>query len=153
MYFNQNFAFRALEMKKNFICLWKLLGDACVLISKLPEKYCHLTIPSWLCSKSEDNDSNDVALKCVDILELGVRCFCHAIALSPQLADLWYDLAVCYNCLADAVPSAHAKNTARVSALSAVKKCLKLNADSWSGLNLLGLLSMTSGQALFYSLS
>lgn len=78
-----------------------------------------------------------------DVLSLGVRCFGNAIALGPKLHQLWYDLAVCYNSLADASQD---KISARLSAVQAVKKSLQLKNTSWNAWNLLGILSMTAGE-------
>lgn len=135
-------------MRKDLICVWKLLGDACVLLSGLPDKYCQLNVANWLCSDTKIEDKQVTSkLKKPEILQLASRSYCHAVALNPGSLSLWYDLAIAYNELVDVKKTFESKKQMRHLALSAAKKSTQTNAASWEGWNLLGVIYSSLGKS------
>ncbi|KAK6642788.1 hypothetical protein RUM43_004290 [Polyplax serrata] len=133
------YSVKCLEQQKDLICVWKLLGDCCILLSGLPDKYCFLKIPTWL-HKGKSSDAEEVTLDKVQILKLASRCYCQAIVINSRFANLWYDLAFAYNSLVRVSTGEESRKQMRNLACSAVKKSIQLDDSSWENWNLFGLI-------------
>lgn len=60
-------------IRSEFSCVWKLLGNACYLMAKVPEKYRSLSIPTGLIKSNVRTEDARVEIKQRDILTLCVR--------------------------------------------------------------------------------
>lgn len=63
--------YRAIQQGSEISCLWKILGDCCILVSQLPEKYCCLMIMKAI--DEQNKDGGDKILEKEDLLQLAVR--------------------------------------------------------------------------------
>ncbi|KAL7288696.1 hypothetical protein TKK_0017421 [Trichogramma kaykai] len=130
---------QAVELKKPYMCIWKLLGDICYNVVELPEKYCYLNgIPSML-QYDPENAKNVIHRK--EIFLLSIKCYCIALNISKDSSLLWHDLSQCY------LAKYHSKSNEDKK--EDIKKCLAaakeaVNADplSWNHWNLLGVVCM-----------
>lgn len=59
---------------------------------------------------------------------------------------MWHDLAANYSCQADNANSKSAKKDLRNWALTAVKKAVTINPQSWLHWNLLGVVAASQGE-------
>lgn len=50
-----SFHFRALKLKNNFACLWRLLSNALEVIASLPKSNAFLTVPGFLVNVTDEN--------------------------------------------------------------------------------------------------
>ncbi|KAG8237942.1 hypothetical protein J437_LFUL017316 [Ladona fulva] len=56
----------------DFACVWKLMGDSCTLLSKLPETEAHLEVHPRLVN-AEENEGDFLTITKAEVLELGAR--------------------------------------------------------------------------------
>lgn len=144
VFFNYpTFNYRCLEARRDLACIWKLLGDACVLFSSLPDKYVRLKVPAKMMSEQRRvrEGQKEVVLNKTEILILGSRSYYEALALNCDSSRLWYDLSICYNKMAMCSKSPEKKKEMRGLACAAVKKSLLVNENSWESWNLFGVIS------------
>ncbi|XP_071441528.1 superkiller complex protein 3 [Hetaerina americana] len=134
---------RAARQESDFACIWKLMGDACSLMSKLPDAVCQLKIHRQLI----DADANENEFKTVNkltILELGARCYCQALSISPNNSLLWHDLSLNYHYQADHVAKRRLKRNFRSLSLDAAKKAISLDPGNSSHWNLIGIIAASN---------
>ncbi|KAL0279062.1 UNVERIFIED_CONTAM: hypothetical protein PYX00_000699 [Menopon gallinae] len=138
-----NSLIKCLEARKDLACIWKLLGDACVLFSDLPDKYVKLRVPTKMMSEQRRirEGQTEVVLNKTEVLILGSRSYCEALALNSDSSRLWYDLAICYNKMAVHSKLPEKKKEMRELACAAVKKSLLVNEKSWESWNMFGVIS------------
>lgn len=141
--------YRCLEIQKDLICIWKLLGDSCALLSALPEKYCKLKVASWLWKDSIFVSENTVELDSLLILRLASRSFCQAIAINSNMPELWYDLAFVYCSMVKLSETEKIKKHVRNLACSSVKKSILLDDKRWESWSLYGIILASKGEFPF----
>lgn len=117
-------------------CIWKLLGDGCFFIAKLPEKYCHASVIKAL-AEGQDIEGKTVLNK-NGLYTLAARCYCKSLSLVEQNVLLWHDLATCY--FSHACESKEASRASELFdlALNTIRHCVHVNPDYWQHWNLLG---------------
>ncbi|KAG5897490.1 hypothetical protein JTB14_031114 [Gonioctena quinquepunctata] len=125
----------AIQHSSDFSCLWKLIGDACLFVTKLPEKYCCLFVSDALVEGKS-------MIEREDLYSLATSCYCKSIGLSEDNVLIWFDLATCY--LRHAL---HAENHEKRELLlsyakAAAKHCSSLDHTNWQYWNLLGNIEM-----------
>ncbi|KAF4526622.1 hypothetical protein B566_EDAN015391 [Ephemera danica] len=131
---------RAAKLQLNLACVWKLMGDACILPCDLGE-HSHLQVcSSLLGAKAEEQRQTKV--DCTQLLQLAARCYCRAISLDKEDSLVWHDLAVSY--LTQARHSSAPEELLR-KALSAAQQACQLAAANTSHWNLLGVIAAHSG--------
>ncbi|XP_046996555.1 tetratricopeptide repeat protein 37 [Schistocerca americana] len=134
---------RAVEERRNLACLWKLLGDVFNLIQGFPEELATLRVQSWL-AQTEPTVNLEEGVKYLskeEVLQLGARCYCRALTLSPHSDLIWHDLAVNYQYQAENTAMRNLKNQLRNWALKAAKKCVTLSPRNCQHWNLLGVVA------------
>ncbi|CAL4103319.1 unnamed protein product, partial [Meganyctiphanes norvegica] len=74
--------------------IWKLLGDACSLLSPIPTSMAVFAVPARLFDPACGDIQVMKEVTKLEILQLGARCYALALEISPTDATLWHDLAV-----------------------------------------------------------
>lgn len=134
---------RAVEVKPEYSCFWKLLGDALTLAGQLPSLWSYLKVPQVL--RSEDQDSRVCT---IDLLKLGSRCFLQALRImgdSPVSSLVWCDLAYNYRLQILFEPDGNQSETLCNRALGAAKKSVQLAPQRWQHWNQLGIIAALPG--------
>lgn len=62
---------KAIIVKDEYLCVWKILGDICYNVAALPEKYSYLNVIPGLIQSDSKDDS--VLIKKKDIIFLATR--------------------------------------------------------------------------------
>ncbi|KAK7934130.1 hypothetical protein WMY93_005026 [Mugilogobius chulae] len=142
--------FRAVKLRPDLSCLWKLLGDACTAVSIVSPSKGQILMPTLLCgSNSEQNQMLDQ----FQTIKVGERCYAHALKIMPDVASLWHDLGLNYHKQACLLSSSKEDETAQVGVLVKAQQCLKkaVMMDSTNHIywNALGVVSMCKGIANF----
>ncbi|XP_067002861.1 tetratricopeptide repeat protein 37 [Anabrus simplex] len=139
---------RALEDHRGLSCLWKLMGDACTMMTNLPDGNAELNVQRWLVHSTPDaEEEEDTTLQLLSktgALQLGARCFCRALSITPNISLLWHDLAVNYHYQANSSTNAQLKKQIRDWALIAAKKSITLSPRNWHHWNILGVVAATN---------
>lgn len=119
---------KALSKQKQFLCLWKLLADALIFITKLPNKYCHVSV------KDSFNDANQELIKKekLDIFPQAIACYSFIAKQKQQLASC--DLASAY---LDYYHETKKIVNCNISFNLAIT-CIKEKPSSWRNWNILG---------------
>nr|CAH7731857.1 unnamed protein product [Callosobruchus chinensis] len=132
--------FRALKESTSYSCLWKLLGDSCVFVTKLPEKYCCLFMANALL-EGRDDDGKHLAEK--DLLFISAtRFYCKAINLTENNVLIWHDLATCYLTHALHTEEPEKRSMLLLYAMSAAQHCTSMDPTNWQHWNLMGNVAM-----------
>lgn len=123
-----NYLIRALTKEKKFLCFWKLLAEALVFITKLPNQYCYVHMKNSL------TDDNDIMVRKEkrDIFSQVLACYSRIAKQKHQFTS--YDLAATY------LDYYHATNE-MVNCRIAYKLTIaniKIMPNSWRNWNLLG---------------
>lgn len=145
---------RALKLRSDLSCLWKLVGDACVFIAKLPKQYCHALVFRSLADGQADDSSRELEkhelftlaarqksfffIKLLNAIVDFCRCYCKALEMIEDNVMIWHDLASCYfshACISTKLEKGHHLFEL---AVSAVKHCTATNPNGWQHWNLLG---------------
>ncbi|RZC41781.1 tetratricopeptide repeat protein 37, partial [Asbolus verrucosus] len=126
----------AIQQRSDLACLWKLLGDSCVFVTNLPEKYCCLLLSSSFV-EAADVQGNKVLEK-NDLFTLAIRCYCKSLSLIADNILIWHDLAVCYLSSALSTDDPELFEQLMNKAQAVVQYCTSNNPTSWQHWNLLG---------------
>lgn len=123
-----NYITKALSKQELFSCLWKLLADALIFITKLPNKYCHVFV------KEAFIDANQELIKKekLDIFPQAIACHSFIAKQKHQLAS--YDLASAYLNYYHETKKIVNCNISFNLAIT----CIKEKPSSWRNWNLLG---------------
>ncbi|XP_045477416.1 tetratricopeptide repeat protein 37 [Harmonia axyridis] len=132
---------RAIKQGSEISALWKILGDCCILVAKLPEKYCCLMIMRAI--DEPNHYDGDKILEKEDLLQLAVRCYSKAIVLTKSNDLLWHDLAVAYFLQAKHSEDKELANEISTKAQAILQQCSSKNPTYWQHWNLLGIILMT----------
>lgn len=121
---------KALSKQNQYLCLWKLLADHLMLITKLPDKYAYVYMPQL--SKEGVNDSEITKKTKLDIFLQAFACYSHIAKQKQQVSS--YDLALAYlNFYNETkkVVNCHIS-------FNLTLNCIKENPPVWRNWNLLG---------------
>uniref|UniRef100_A0AAQ4RWZ0 SKI3 subunit of superkiller complex n=1 Tax=Gasterosteus aculeatus aculeatus TaxID=481459 RepID=A0AAQ4RWZ0_GASAC len=138
--------FRAVEMRPDLSCLWKLLGDACTAVGTVSPDVAQLLVPAPLAGS--DNQSH--TLSQAQTLKVGERCYAHALKLMPEVPSLWNDLGLNYyrqsslSCLTE--DGQNSPSLLLEKAQQCLKKAIMMDSENHSFWNALGVISMMTGQ-------
>ncbi|XP_077296478.1 tetratricopeptide repeat protein 37-like [Arctopsyche grandis] len=118
-------------------CLWKILTDSIMIISKLPPKY------NWLCFEGDylfNNDSGLSRYEGKEILNLAILCVSKTINLiAGSNAHLYHELAAIYLALYEHTDEfQYAKKS-----YLAIIQCLETQKERWQHWNLLGIICIS----------
>ncbi|XP_059057141.1 superkiller complex protein 3 [Achroia grisella] len=122
------YVIKAILKQNNFLCLWKLLAETLMFITKLPNKYAY----AYLKNSFSDTNADSIKFGRTDILLKVIACYSHISKQKQQLAS--YDLASAYLAYYHAT-----QNLAdcRIS-FNLTSICIKENPTVWRSWNLLG---------------
>ncbi|KAJ8006135.1 hypothetical protein DPEC_G00125100 [Dallia pectoralis] len=134
------YLYRAVKLRPDFNCLWKLLGDACTSVRTVAPSRARVLVPGPLTGL--DPPDQDHLLNQGHILRVGERCYGHAVKLMPESSSLWYDLGLNY--YHQARLEQHSPILLE-KALQCVKKAIMLNSSNHSYWNTLGVITMSKG--------
>ncbi|CAG0895085.1 unnamed protein product [Darwinula stevensoni] len=115
---------KALERRKDLVCVWKTLAECLVLASRISS----VRVPAWLSAKGEKRD----------LLLLAAKCLWKCISLAEGLASLWVDFGIV---LCEACDSGGEFGE---QAEAALRKSLVLDPRDWRAWNALGYLKTKS---------
>uniref|UniRef100_A0A8C8DD58 Tetratricopeptide repeat domain 37 n=1 Tax=Oncorhynchus tshawytscha TaxID=74940 RepID=A0A8C8DD58_ONCTS len=140
------YLFRAVELRPDLSCLWKLLGDACTSVSTVAPNRARVVVPGPLAGLQPPDQGH--LLNQGHTLRVGERCYGRALKLMPESSSLWYDLGLNYYhqaCLPPCLQEME-HNTVLLlleKALQCVKKAIMLNSSNHSYWNALGVVAMS----------
>ena len=83
----------------SFSCLWKLLGEALLLMQALPNEIAVLFVPSMLVEQtglSNEEDKN-VEINKLEALKMATRALSRSLKFQPLNVSCWHDLALSYH--------------------------------------------------------
>ncbi|XP_008335039.1 tetratricopeptide repeat protein 37 isoform X1 [Cynoglossus semilaevis] len=135
--------FRAVELRPDLSCLWKLLGDACTAVNTVSPNRVRVLVPLLLVGL--DPNSQNPMLNQAQALKLGERCYAHALKLMSDVPTLWYDLGVNYyhqarlSCASEEQDS---QSLILEKAQQCLKKAIMMDNENHSYWNTLGVVSM-----------
>ncbi|XP_043965312.1 tetratricopeptide repeat protein 37 [Gambusia affinis] len=138
--------FRAVQLRPDLSCLWKLLGDACTAVRVVSPSRAQVVVPTLL--SGFDSSTQDHVLNQAQTLKAGERCYAHALKLMPEVASLWYDLGLNYYHQATNSPRStdeHQNSLDLEKAQQCLKKAIKMESGNYSYWNALGVISMSRG--------
>uniref|UniRef100_M4AYA2 SKI3 subunit of superkiller complex n=1 Tax=Xiphophorus maculatus TaxID=8083 RepID=M4AYA2_XIPMA len=138
--------FRAVQLRPDLSCLWKLLGDACTAVRVVSPSRAQVVVPTLL--SGFDSSTQDHMLNQAQTLKAGERCYAHALKLMPEVASLWYDLGLNYYHQATNSPCStdeHQNSLNLEKAQQCLKKAIKMDSGNYSYWNALGVISMSRG--------
>lgn len=114
--------FRAVKLRPDLSCLWKLLGDACSAVGTVSPNRAQVLMPALLCGFG--NEENQMVNQS-QAIKVGERCFAHALKLMPDVASLWYDLGLNYQKQASFFLSTNSDDSVLTQVLEKAQQCLK----------------------------
>ncbi|XP_076021281.1 superkiller complex protein 3 [Genypterus blacodes] len=139
--------FRAVELRPDLSCLWKLLGDACTAVSNVSPNKAKLVVPGPLAAL--DCSTQSSPLNQAQTLKVGERCYGHALKLMPEAPSLWYDLGLNYFRQASLPCATEDDQTSLSLLLEKAQQCLKkavmMTSGNHSYWNALGVIAMSKG--------
>uniref|UniRef100_A0A7N8XLS4 SKI3 subunit of superkiller complex n=1 Tax=Mastacembelus armatus TaxID=205130 RepID=A0A7N8XLS4_9TELE len=139
--------FRAVELRPDLSCLWKLLGDACTAVSIVSPNRANILVPAPLAGFSPNTQSH--MLNQAQTLKVGERCYAHALKLMSEVPSLWYDLGLNFYRQACLSGTAEGDWSSQSLLLEKAQQCLKkaimLGSENHSYWNALGVISMNKG--------
>ncbi|XP_054904748.1 SKI3 subunit of superkiller complex protein isoform X2 [Poeciliopsis prolifica] len=138
--------FRAVQLRPDLSCLWKLLGDACTAVRVVSPSRAQVVVPTLL--SGFDSSTQDHMLTQAQTLKAGERCYAHALKLMPEVASLWYDLGLNYYHQATNTsrPTDEHENSLNLEkAQQCLKKAIQMDSGNYSYWTALGVISMSRG--------
>lgn len=136
---------RAVSFQPRFSCFWKLFGDSLTLPAALDSEYFPFILPGKLLNKN----SETVLLEKNEMLNLGGKFYCQALAIHPEIDSLWHDLGINYYYQSNILKE---NKKLAVKSLLCVQKAITINPNSHKYWNTLGIIA-ASHELKNYSLS
>ncbi|KAJ8262999.1 hypothetical protein COCON_G00154560 [Conger conger] len=138
------FLFRALQLRPDLSCLWKVLGDVCTSVHAVSPSRARVLVPGPLAG-TEPSDQKHT-LDQAQILKLGERCYGRALKLMSEAPNLWHDLGLNYYHQARRlIGQEEEREVCLEKALQCVKKAVKLDSTKHTYWNALGVVAMSTG--------
>lgn len=139
--------FRAVELRPDLSCLWKLLGDACTAVGNVSPNRARVLVPGLLAGSDPTTQSH--VLTQAQMLKVGERCYGRALKLMPGAPSLWYDLGINYQRQARLPSPAEGDQSSQSLLLEKSQQCVKkavmMDSGNHSYWNALGVIAMSSG--------
>ncbi|KAM9392610.1 superkiller complex protein 3 [Pholidichthys leucotaenia] len=140
--------FRAVQLRPDLSCLWKLLGDACTAVSTVAPDRAQILMPATLAGF--DSSAPSHMLDKAQTLKAGERCYAHALKLMPEVSSLWYDLGLNYYHQANSLPCpTEGDQNLPFLQLQKAQQCLKkaimMDSENHRYWNALGVISVNKG--------
>ncbi|KAK6188238.1 hypothetical protein SNE40_004461 [Patella caerulea] len=134
------FLTKAASERSDMSCLWKLLGDACILVLPLASDNCILSVPKKLLEKCDKNSDELVKIQKREVIQLSTRCYGRALKSLPENSMLWHDLSIAYFHLSELVQESERKSIIEKS-VQFIKKAISLDSANYLHWNALGVFS------------
>lgn len=129
---------RAIKLKPNFVCLWKLLANVLDTVAEFPRPRSHLLIEGGLAGVAHRKNALVEGEK---LFELASRCYSRAIKINGDDSLLWYELALNHYRRATRFGTVREESVKKLSsAVEAAKQAIKLEPSRWQNWNLLGVI-------------
>ncbi|XP_061673335.1 tetratricopeptide repeat protein 37 [Syngnathoides biaculeatus] len=136
--------FKAVQLRSDLSCLWKLLGDACSAIGTVSSKRAQIHMPAALAGL--DPQIQVHLLNQVQTLRVGERCYTRALKLMPEVASLWYDLGLNFYDQARLTCDAEQEQSLLVEkAQQCLRKAVMMDSGNHSCWNTLGVINTSKG--------
>uniref|UniRef100_A0A3Q1AHS8 Tetratricopeptide repeat domain 37 n=1 Tax=Amphiprion ocellaris TaxID=80972 RepID=A0A3Q1AHS8_AMPOC len=137
--------FRAVQLRPDLSCLWKLLGDACTTVCIVSPNKARVLVPALLAGLDPNTEGH--MLNQSQVLKAGERCYAHALKLMPEVPSLWYDLGINYYRQATKPPEGDQTSLSLLleKAQQCLKKAVMMGSGNHSHWNALGVISMNKG--------
>ncbi|XP_074526833.1 superkiller complex protein 3 [Halichoeres trimaculatus] len=137
--------FKAVTLRPDLSCLWKLLGDACTVVSRVSPNRAQVQVPAQLAGLDPNTQSH--TLNQVQILKVGERCYARALKLMPNVSSLWYDLGLNYYHQSSLTCTTEDNENSLLleKAQQCLKKAIMMESENYSYWNALGVISMSKG--------
>ncbi|XP_041643550.1 tetratricopeptide repeat protein 37 [Cheilinus undulatus] len=139
--------FRAVTLRPDLSCLWKLLGDACTAVSTVSPNRVQVQVPSQLAGL--DSNAQSHMLNQTQTLKVGERCYARALKLMSEVPSLWYDLGLNYyhqsNLPVSTGDDQNSPSLLLEKAQQCLKKAIMMDSENYSYWNALGVISMSKG--------
>jgi tetratricopeptide (TPR) repeat protein len=122
----------------SFCCLWKLLGDALILMHALPKEVANLRVPSILLPGGQQSqDTNTTSANKLQLLQLASKAFIRALNIQPENVSCWQNLALSFHFqLLAGAPTEDGEIKAK--AFTAIRRALSLSPKDNTLWNVLG---------------
>lgn len=153
-----SYLYRALTINNRYALIWKLFGDLCLFMARMPDELAAVSLPCNVFNRSQEN----YEVKGLQLYTYSRRCYSQALnvtakkpALNPAQVHVWYDIAKCY--LKNALHSGIDKNERlefKSKAEQALKKCLSLeprNKDFWNTMGVVQAVESADDPRLSYN--
>ncbi|KAJ8380559.1 hypothetical protein SKAU_G00013370 [Synaphobranchus kaupii] len=140
------FLFRALQLRPNLCCLWKLLGDVCTSAHAVSPSRARVLVPGPLAGM--DPPDHKSPFDQAQILKLGERCYGRALKLMSEAANLWHDLGLNYYHQARRLIGQEDESESCLlleKSVQCIKKAVMLDSTKHSYWNTLGMVAMSKG--------
>lgn len=135
---------RAATQRPDLSCLWKLLGDCCIVLHSLDSASFRMCVPKRLCQSATRDNSDTIEMGKLELLQLGARCYGRALKILPDSAPLWHDLGISFLCQCrESVPADELKSLAE-KCLYALKKAASLDPSNHMHWTALGVVATSS---------
>uniref|UniRef100_A0A8C5M4M7 SKI3 subunit of superkiller complex n=2 Tax=Leptobrachium leishanense TaxID=445787 RepID=A0A8C5M4M7_9ANUR len=135
---------RAIQQRPDLVCLWKVIGDACICLHVVSPSKIAVQVPGVLLGQSDDLQVTGKS----NVLELGGRCYGRALKLQPT-ANLWYDLGTSYYYQAWHLLGTDSKQNDSADllerSLQCIKKAVMMESINYRYWNALGVISCSKG--------
>uniref|UniRef100_A0A667YTE5 SKI3 subunit of superkiller complex n=1 Tax=Myripristis murdjan TaxID=586833 RepID=A0A667YTE5_9TELE len=139
--------FRAVELRPDLSCLWKLLGDSCTTVGIVSPNRALVLVPGPLAGLDPITQSH--TLNQAQTLKVGERCYGRALKLMPEAPSLWYDLGLNYHRQANLPCPAEGDQSSLVQLLEKAQQCVKkaimMDSGNHNYWNALGVIAMSKG--------
>ncbi|XP_070689878.1 tetratricopeptide repeat protein 37 [Pempheris klunzingeri] len=139
--------FRAVELRPDLSCLWKLLGDACSAVSTVSPNRAQVVVPALLVGVEPNTQSH--TLNQAQTLKVGERCYARALKLMSEVPSLWYDLGLNYYRQSSLPCPTEGDQSSPSLLLEKAQQCLKkaimMDSGNHSYWTALGVVSMSKG--------
>ncbi|KAA8592375.1 hypothetical protein FQN60_017830 [Etheostoma spectabile] len=137
--------FRAVVLRPDLSCLWKLLGDACTAVSTVSSNRAQVLVPALLAGS--DTNTQSQALNQAQTLRVGERCYVRALKMMSEVPSLWYDLGLNYYRQSSIHRPDEGDQNSQSLLLEKAQQCLKkaimMDSGANSYWNALGVISMS----------
>ncbi|XP_039257339.2 tetratricopeptide repeat protein 37-like isoform X1 [Styela clava] len=133
----------ACSLRKDLCCLWKLLGDCCVMVQSLDVSVVQLNVPSIFLNPNDKDIENTMKAGKNEILSLSTKFYCRAIQIQPDNGSLWHDLGLSYFRRAEESKRNARDNIGEMAdnAVNAMKKAITLESSNHLFWNSLGVIA------------
>ncbi|XP_068617091.1 superkiller complex protein 3 [Brachionichthys hirsutus] len=138
---------RAVELRPDLSCLWKLLGDACTAVSTVSPNSAQVLVPAPLAGS--DAHAQGRTLTLAQTLQVGERCYARALKLKSEVPGLWYDMGLNYyhqsTCPCPTEGDQNSPSLLLEKAQQCLKKAIMMDSGNHGYWNALGVISMSKG--------